>query len=255
MRDNFHLALILHIRYLLAQAANQALHQPDVPENDARLHILDRVFAQSGPRRRHIHAIQARSRAAERLRRNHQARRDSSSQEISTPGNHIEGGRGTERNNDGRPTVQGVRGNGGRETVRTDLPRIIHQQLNPQVERVIQHNGFFAAVAHRQFLKNGRQRRHNTRKDNIIDIRQLVSRVTREIVQHHRVFVRCALPRGRYHPMVLHHCTVVEAKLDIGIADINGEQHCPLHIRESYTIFCTEAAYCFKKAAISKVSP
>src|SRR5438270_6012222 len=90
---------------------------------------------------------------------------------------------------------------------------------------MVQQNGFLAAVAHRQFLKNGGQWRHNARKDNIVDIRQLITGVTSEIIEQHRVLVRRALTGSRYHPMVLHSRAIIEAKLDIGIADIYGEQH------------------------------
>jgi len=44
-----------------------------------------------------------------------------------------------------------------------------------------------------------------------------------QLAEQHRIFISCTLPGGRYHPVMLHSFTVVEAKLDIGVTDIDGK--------------------------------
>jgi len=45
MRNHFYLSFIRHSWYLLAQTAYQSLHQANVPKDDARLHVLNRILA------------------------------------------------------------------------------------------------------------------------------------------------------------------------------------------------------------------
>ncbi len=50
--DNLYLVLVYYPRYLFAQAADQPLYQPDMSENNARLHVINGIFAQSRAGRR-----------------------------------------------------------------------------------------------------------------------------------------------------------------------------------------------------------
>src|SRR5579859_1985014 len=103
---------------------------------------------------------------------------------------------------------------GSNNAVRTKLPGIVNEEFNAQVQRMIYHQGFFSAIALSQFLKDGSKRRYNARHDNIIDISKLVADMARQVSQQHSILIGCTLARGRYHPMVLHRLTIIEAKLE-----------------------------------------
>src|SRR5579885_586329 len=61
--------------------------------------------------------------------------------------------------------------------------------------------------------------------------------MARQVVENHRVLVGGALPGCGDHPVVFHGLAIIEAKLDIAVADIDGEQHCYTPFLRSYHIF------------------
>src|ERR1035441_1119881 len=105
MRDNLDFTNIHYTWNLFTQPLDQALHQSYMAVNNARLHVLYGVFAQGRARWSHIYTIKTRGSTTQRLGRDHQARRNRSTQEITLGRDHIKRCRSTECDDDCRTTI------------------------------------------------------------------------------------------------------------------------------------------------------
>src|SRR5262249_52956820 len=104
----------------------------------------------------------ARGGAGQCLGGDDQSRSDGTTQEIALSRDDIEGGGRAEGDNDGRAAIEVMRGQRCDDTIGAKLPWVIDEQFHAQVECVIEEDGFFIAIAAREFLEDWCQWGHNT---------------------------------------------------------------------------------------------
>src|SRR5258708_35802449 len=106
MCNDLYIMIIGYAWYLFTQATNKALHQSHMAIYNARLHILNSVFAKGRRWRSQINTVETRGSAGERLSRNIQAWCDGPSEEVTFWGHYIKGCGGTEGNDNSRTTIE-----------------------------------------------------------------------------------------------------------------------------------------------------
>src|SRR5260221_10584181 len=112
MGNDFDLTLVRfsYSRYLPAQAMNETLHEADMSIYDAGLQVLDGVFAEGRTRRSQIYAVEAGRSTGQCLGGDEQPGGDGTTQEITLHGDDIEGGGRAEGDDNGRTTIEVMRG-------------------------------------------------------------------------------------------------------------------------------------------------
>src|SRR5579875_95836 len=202
---------------------NQPFDESNVAIDDARLHVLDGIFAQGGTRWEEVDAVETRSCLAQRLRRDDQARGDCAAQKVSFSRDDIEGRSRAESDYDGWTSVEMMSCQRISNAIRANFPGIVYQQFDAEVQGVVQDNILFFAVAQGKILKNGCKRRHNAGENDVVDMREGVAGVAQQVAQHHSIFVGGSLACRGDDPAVLRLSAVIHPKLDIGVTDIDGK--------------------------------
>ena len=97
-----------------------------------------------------------------------------------------------------------------------------------------------------RIVESGRNRRHNR----IVDIVEIHSSLSEQIVQHHAVFICGARSLGGNSPRSNQFVTVKNAVLDVGVAYIHCENHthlllCKAHRFVSFLRLCLKTSIRF----------
>jgi hypothetical protein len=211
--------------HLLLEASDQPFNQPGVAVEDARLEGLDGVAADRRPGLGQFDPVEAGGPFEEGLGGDQQPGGDGAAQVVAVAVDGVEGGGGAEVDDDGRPAVAVVGGQGVGDAVGPDLLGVLIENADAGPDARADNQRLQAEVGPAEIGESGGKGRHHAADDHRPDRRQPQAVVGQDLVDQHGVLVGHALrgggrPPGAHQPVLL-----IGAEDDVGVADVDGQQH------------------------------
>ncbi len=212
--------------HLGRHAADHAVDEPGVAEDDARLDAAGGVLADHPLRGgENLDPRQLRGLHEESLRRDHDARADGAAQVGAVSGNGVEGGGRPEVDDDQAGGILGIRAHRVDDPVGPDFPGIAVKNGHAGRRPGIDPYGGVLQIFPAEGVENVDHGRHHARDDGVVHLRR-IDPVPGKQTRYQKV----ELVLGRIllgpNPPVPHQPTaVVDTHNGVGVADIDHQEH------------------------------
>ena len=210
---------------LLLHAGDDALDQPHVAEDHARLHGGDGRLADGGLGALQLDARQLRGALEQRLEGDADAGGDGAAHVVALAGDGVEYRGRAEVDDDQRRAVELDCGDGVDDAVGADVARAIVEDADAGAHAGIDDQRRHLEIAPADFLEDGRQGRHDAAEDGFVDVRGAQVLGLEEVEQQDRVLIDEVLHVGGDAPAGADLFAVEDADGYRRIADVKGQEH------------------------------
>jgi hypothetical protein len=209
----------------LAEAGDHAFHHADVPEEQTRLHGVDGVAANDRGRALNVDAGEFGGVREECVGGEVDTGGDGSAEILTVCGDGVEGGGSPEVDHAGGTSVERVDRDRIRDAIGTDGARVFVADLDARLDARVHDQRFAFEIFATSLDDSVGQRRDDRGEANarqvggrLTDVREQTEELQAVFVGHARVF-------GGQPPMMNEGFTLIEADGQVGVAEVNGEEH------------------------------